>query len=102
MTYREKQLQAEVDFLYRNLVWRGVRNGELPDTMIDEDSNKSYGYVQYKDMELVDFPFMQETIDEMIESEKRRDTMFEMMGFTKEEVDEDIKDNFKELFQEVK
>ncbi len=65
MTYREKQLQEEIDFLYWNLVWLQYTTGFINDeTMIDEDSDKEYGWVKYNDIELINFPSRKESKQE--------------------------------------
>ena len=56
MTYKEQQLQNEIDMLYNNLIWRMVRSGELSEDWIDDKSHKSYGMVEYRGINVVNFP----------------------------------------------
>ena len=66
MTYREKQLQEENEMLYWNLVWLQYVTGQHNnDGLIDEDSDKEYGFIKYKDIQVVNFPTRRETELEM-------------------------------------
>lgn len=56
MTYREQQLEEENRVLYLNLLWLAYVQGRIKDdTLIDEDADKDYGWIDYKEIEIINF-----------------------------------------------
>lgn len=56
-TYELEQLREENRVLYLNLVWLQYITGRIKDdTMIDEDSDKAYGFIDYKGIDIIPFP----------------------------------------------